>query len=364
MRWRSCQVALLTLLGGTAAACGQASQPAERPKLSWPDSDRRLNFEMWFDVAEFRAFTPYTADVIVPSVVWNAVAEPTRAGEQALRRYITIARGRRPEFRIGRRIAASTTRVAAATYPRGRIPRALVPDDAILPDHWPGAPERPYIDIRRADVRARLVQYAVEDTQGKADFIALDSLLLQFGGFPKGVAAREWYEANYALIEEFGRATANAGLGIIINPTGRPEATWSRAALHCDGFVLEMPVVRRVRCKPPMVEAELATYRRVLDAGKFVGLVPNVHGNPDDAARAAEVRLVAGAAMLVREPGDALFVAPMQRRPAPTDWMEWPGRFGQALGRYRREGNVYTREFERVTLVVDFEQERVDVRPK
>jgi hypothetical protein len=115
----------------------------------------------------------------------------------------------------------------------------------------------------------------------------------------------------------------------------------------------EMPF-HPIWCRPfaDRVAREIEVYRRWLDSGELVLLVPNV--NPEPLIRVEQERIVAGLVMMLREPGDSIFVARTFWQETP-DWVDWPERCGAALGEYALIGEppVLTREFEHARISVD-----------
>jgi hypothetical protein len=193
----------------------------------------------------------------------------------------------------------------------------------------------------------------VDEAKKDADFLVLDNLTMEYFT-PAGQVAEEWDAAQFALLEEIRRLSLAAGVRFVPNVASRPEKTWRKLIPLVDGLLYEMPVHPNVQKAPDVLEAELAGYRAVLDAGRFVGLVPSPK----------EVGLVAATAMLIREPGDALFITPRDSVPTEAAWMTWPGVWGKPQARYTRNGSVFSRDFEHARLEIDFTTGAITVTPR
>jgi hypothetical protein len=250
------------------------------------------------------------------------------------------------------------------------VPASLVGRADLLDYEWPGDPQRKMFDIRRPEVRTKFVRHVVETTRREGyRAISIDNISYNFWS-PPGVKREEWNAAALALLMGLYERTRAEGLLLVLNCSTWPGPDWDRLSTVCDGLTFEMPVHPNSVKKPAELEAELASYRRVLDRGKFVGLFPLVPPRDGLAAaqKAAYVRhralLTAAYAMLVRNPGDRLAVCPRQWPPEHLDWFDWPAQLGAPRGAYRREGDQFTRDFEHGTLEVNFATERVRIVPR
>ncbi|QOJ13465.1 MAG: hypothetical protein HRU75_01890 [Planctomycetia bacterium] len=333
-----------------------ASLPAAQ--VTWPTSDRWLHFSAGATPGPLKWSGPRTDAILAPPIIWAAQASAEEGGAAGQERLLRFIRQRNPGARIGRYFSCCTIRPRPLYHPPESVPAEAL-DGMLMNASWsPQEPGRRYIDIRREDVRRRLAGLLVSGAR-RENFLALDNFIFEFGGNPDGTTRQEWSDANYALLSEIYAQARRAALPVVLNAATRPEETWARVTAHCDGILFEMPFHPNMRRDPALLEREMAAYRAALDAGKLVCLIPITPANHTLAQKLEEQRLVAAGAMLVREAGDAIFVAQTLYQPTPADWMEWPARLGPAQGRYRVEGREMTREFERGVLRVDWAAGRV-----
>ena len=169
----------------------------------------------------------------------------------------------------------------------------------------------------------------------------------------------QWDQAHRALLGELFAACHAAGLRLIANAAAHPAQTWDKLLPVVDGLTWEMPLHPNTLADTKRVTAELRAYRRALDAGKFIGLIPLL-----GAAGGTErnEHLCAVAAMLVREPGEPLAVSPRGSVPAKRDWFDWPARLGKPKAPHQRAGDVLRREFERGTVTLDVGRREAQAR--
>lgn len=346
-----------------AAPPAAASAPApatQAVRVAWPNSNRWLIFSAGATPGPLKWSNSGTNAILAPPIVWAAQASAAEGGAAGLDRLVRFIRREQPGAKIGRYFSSCTIRPVPQYVPAESVPAQAV-QSMLLAAAWsPQEPTRRYIDIRRPDARALLARLLVASAR-REDFLALDNFIFEFGGNPEGTTRAEWDAASYALLSEIYAEARRNALPVVINAATRPEDTWSRVTQLCDGILFEMPFHPNLRTRMPDLERELAAYRAALDAGKFVGLIPLTPSNHTLAQKLQEQRLVAAGAMLIREDGDALFCAQTLYEPRVVDWLDWPARFGRPKGKYRVEGNTMLREFERVTLLVDWPIGRVEL---
>lgn len=345
----------------TTPQSAPASQPAAR--VTWPNSDAWLHFSSGSTPQPLKWSSPRADAILAPPITWAAQATRDEGGQNGQERLVRFIREHRANAKIGRYFSCCTVRATPQLWPLETLPLEAFYEHLLASPWSPQEPNRRYIDIRLPEVRQLAARLLVSNAR-RDDFLALDNFIFDFGGNPEGTTKPEWSEANYALLAEiYGEARRNA-VPVVINASTRPEETWSRVTRFCDGILFEMPFHPNVRKAPAELDRELAAYRAALDAGKFVGLIPLAGANQSTAQRTEQDRMVAAGAMLIREPGDALFVSQTHYQPMPMDWMEWPAQLGRALGKYRHEATVYSRDFERASLSVEWVSGRVTVTPR
>ncbi len=133
-------------------------------------------------------------------------------------------------------------------------------------------------------------------------------------------------------------------------------------ASSVDGMAFEMPFHKNARGDRARTRAQINTYRRWLQQGKVVVLIAVDRSLDTVAAKDEEARLIAGFAMIVRNPGDALFVAWPFFREEP-DWAGWPRRLGPPSGDEQFvEDHILTRVFQNGTLEVNVLTKSVEIR--
>jgi hypothetical protein len=107
--------------------------------------------------------------------------------------------------------------------------------------------------------------------------------------------------------------------------------------------------------RPERIRRELAAYRRWLDVGLSIVLVPQ-YGEPQ-----VEQRVCAALLLMIRRPGDRCFVHREFWADCP-DWDAWPGALGSALGPCRQVNGAWSRPFERGSLQVEPAASHVNVQ--
>jgi hypothetical protein len=340
------------MLTHSALAQPAPASGSDRERPRWPNSDRRLNFAAGLTPGMVQKATPETMPVVAPAVIWSVYSDPRTDGLWGHRNLTRVLANEPVKPVAGRYFSALSVREQTRLQPPETAPLALVRDDRLAQTFGNEAGRR-LIDIRKPEVRQRLAEHFVAAARADADFLALDNFTAEYFT-PPGLVAAEWDAAQYALLDEIHRAARAAGVRVVPNFASRPEKVWARLIPLVDGIVYEMPIHRNVQKMPDVLEGELAAYRAALDAGLLVGLIPD----------ARQVGLVAASAMLIREPGDALFVSHREYAPRPAEWMTWPETWGAARGKYVREGSRFSRDFERARLEIDYSTQQITITPK
>lgn len=362
---------LLTWLPAAVPVAAQSTRPAPASQPAWPRFER-LNFDGGFDKRQFDTYQNAAAGRSFWRVPYTwSVSMPGERSPQALARMHAYLRGLNSEVLIGRYFSAASVYLnGARRFPEESVPAGLFERAELLEYDWPGDPQRKMFDIRRQAVRDKFVRHVVETTLREGyRAISIDNISYRYWS-PPNVPRAEWDAAALALLRALYEQARGQGLLLIVNVSTWPGPDWDTLSEVADGLTFEMPVHPNSVKKPADLEAELAAIRRVLERGKFVGLFPLMppRENLTAAGKAEYAKhrtlLTAAYAMLIRNPGDRLAVCPRQWPPEHLDWFDWPAQFGAPRGGYRREGDEFTREFEQITLKVNFATERVQLLPR
>lgn len=275
---------------------------------------------------------------------------------------------------VGRYIAWTSTKNERPTWPPKWFDALLLERQAaVLNSLWGLQPERWNFTVRTRAVADRLAEWLVGTTLALSEThtcIRIDNGTLDYWVVaPPELTPEQHIAAQALLLECVGTLAHAAGLSVIVNNAyaSEPSATYAKYAAWVDGWVREKWLQAGFR-KPEhqnTLETYMAGDRRTLDAGKLLMLIPDATFGPT--ATAADNELAAGYAMLIREPGDKLFVGglsyPGYLEEWPYAWAFWPRDLGPATDKYVRTGNVFTRRFERGVLSVDFVAGTVRVGP-
>jgi hypothetical protein len=349
-------------LGGETVS-GEPLPSARRPPPLPRFSD--LNFCVGMSDTQWRfkdqpAASAYFATPFVWSVASNApdqeavIAEMEDWLEQA-----------RPGLVIGRYFSATTTPTDGRRHtPHWYVPIELLGRRALLPESYPNDPSRRFIDLRKESVRRKMVRHIVETAVASGrTAVSLDNVTQGYN-ILQSVAPAEWDAAQRSLLTELRRACHRESLLFIVNASIHLAvfATgWDGLLPLVDGLLWEMPMHPYTMGAPERVDAELQAYRRVLDAGKFVGLVPLGDTSEE---RERNERLCAAAAMLARQFGEPMAVAPRSYAPVLRDWFDWPEALGVPEGDYGVNGTVFHREFIGGSVTMNIADSSVDVQFK
>ncbi len=126
-----------------------------------------------------------------------------------------------------------------------------------------------------------------------------------------------------------------------------------------DGVCFETPFHPRARGNPDKTQRQINAYRTWLAAGKIVVWIAIDKTETPD--KYAETRMMAGFAMMVRQPGDSLFLSWAFWRPA-QDWFLWPEQMGKPLDDYVFVSDrKLLRRFEHGTMTVDTVARTVEI---
>lgn len=359
-RRRNAVILILALT--TSAATAQTTQPAESPRLvDWPRFEQ-LNFIAGMTAAAYRSgATDRNASVFFATPFIWCIASSDARDERSVQIMTQWVRRFRPDAVVGRYYSATTVRTDKPQYfPHETAPGALFSGEDFLAATWPRDKPRVFVNVTRAETRAKLIRHFVENTVAEGfRVIALDNL--SQGHSPpvdSGLQRPAWDDGQLALLRDLLPAAHAAGLRVVANAAVDPGSRWATFLPHVDGILFEMPMHPNVIRDPNGTAKELDAYRAALSAGKFVGLVP-LGDNENE--RVVNEELCAAAAMLVRKPGEPIAVSPRSWKPVQRRWYTWPALFGEPRGEYRRDGDFFIREFANRRLTVDFVTKRVQI---
>ena len=221
-------------------------------------------------------------------------------------------------------------------------------------------------NAKAADLFADLI--IAESTQPVSPIVFLDNIVhpsMLRGWVSWEDTCRFLQRVKHGLNENGSRLLVNLALA----PWGMPDGEVELLSAAVDGMSFEMPFHRRARGNRERTRSLIAAYRTWLSAGKTVIFIAVVHAlesvpkKDRESEKAREMRLLAGFAMLIRNPEDRLFVASPFWRPEP-DWAHWPESFGNARGDWHFEADhVLIRHFEHCTLKIDVQSKTVSRTP-
>lgn len=329
----------------------------------WPDSDKRLVIhatagEGLIDFGNWQA-----ADLdrwADESIIWRAqlilsvIRQWNGDPEVVLQELLTAARGHNDGILVGMQISGGDCRKLAEMkkYPYETIPYEELPADGYLTGYNAGT-QRATVDLRIPDVRQLYTDLIVNDALShNVDFLYLDNIRYAPGGgtpIPWSTMCAFLSEIRTRLHADGMRTSANVGL----NVSGVSDEEAQLLSNAVDGLTFEQPFHPTWgRPYAAMVAREIEIHRRWLDAGKniqFINVWAPPGGSLDD-----QQRIMAAMAMIVRRPGDPLFLHRFWWMDTP-EFADWPTTFGLPLGDYTMTGEppVVRREFQHATLIVD-----------
>ncbi len=338
-------------------AARQASQAtsvasaAKPPAAPLPNSDH--NLRCLVNLSGHAAKYPAESWATVPLVTDLSVRHNTvpNAGDR-FEEVLKLLKRTNPQALVGRYISGGRVESAIKQYPREAI-RANQ-----LPHEWlRSATNR--VDLsnaKAADLFADLI--IAESIQPVSPIVFLDNIVhpsMLRGWVSWENTCRFLQRVKHGLNQNGTRLIANLALA----PWGMSDGEVELLSAAVDGMSFEMPFHRRARGNRQRTRSLIAAYRTWLSAGKLVVFIPVVHAlesvpeKDRESAKAQEMRLLAGFAMLIRNPGDRLFVASPFWRPEP-DWAHWPESFGTPRDEWHFEADhVLIRHFEHYTLKID-----------
>ena len=242
-------------------------------------------------------------------------------------RAVARLKAARPDVMVGSYHSARDAQLAGTFdfYPRRAVPREGLSADQILMQL---TPEVSVVDYTQPAARQYLVEHIVRDVVRTGRPLAyLDSVSHPETGFPLP------WSATMNYLRDVATNLHAMGKRVMINAAWIPGATTDASvdefiAAGLDGLSLEMGFHSHVRSDAGRTRTAVAQYRRLLDAGVTVVLMPSATATR---SMQDEARLQAAFGMMFRKPADRLFITQNFWQAAP-DWAEWPEKFGPALG--------------------------------
>ena len=287
-------------------------------------------------------------------------------------RALATLRAQRPNLLVGTYHSARDSQLSTTfnSYPRRAVPREGLSDGQILMRH-PTDPNIEIIDYSQPAARKYLVDHVVSDVlRTGRPLVLVDNISHAETGFPMP------WETTMQLAGELASNLHAMGKRVVFNAAWVPGWTSMQSvdqfiASGADGVTLEMGFIWSVRNSVDRIRTAITQYRKMLDAGMMVGLMPipeTAPGVDPNHSLEVEQRVHAAFAMMFRKPGDRLFVTQSFWRVAP-DWASWPERFGAALGDATISTNgqgqiVLTRQFAHYTLTLNATTKVVSAVPR
>jgi len=265
-------------------------------------------------------------------------------------RVVEQFRRRNPDAIIGTYVSGGGCRPRAQfdSYPPETIAYDRLPKSAYTGEVIDGAHTVNVADERTADQFADLIiQEAIDRRMA---FLYLDEIR-----HPSSGGTKIPWEAMTRYLRRIRTGLNAHGMKLVANVAVSPWIMAGRdadlLAEAVDGMCFEGPFEPQW-CRPNAgrVAAEIDVYRKWLAAGKLILLAPT---GEREHSREDEYRLIAAMAVLIREPGQSLFVHQDYFRSEP-DWGRWPAQYGAPRGKLDRSGPLlWRREFESGRLMID-----------
>jgi hypothetical protein len=249
----------------------------------------------------------------------------------------------------------------------GRVESVIkqFPPEAIRADQIPSDWIRPgstRVDLSNPEAATQFAELIVEECKSRAlPIVFLDNIL-----HPSALSGWISWKDTCRFVGLVKRGVNANGSSLIVNiavaPWAMSDADVVLLSDAVDGMSFEMPFHRRARGNRKRTRLLIDVYRKWLAAGKLVVLIPIDRSLKTKAQKDSESRLLAAFAMLIRNPGDRLFVTWPFYRIEP-DWAGWPKRLGLPRGEWRFEADhILARSFKNGTLWIDVLRRSVEIR--
>jgi hypothetical protein len=275
--------------------------------------------------------------------------------EQRYLDILVLLRTTPPASFVGTYISGRRIDEKADRYPAPTIDRARIQDSWLRPGEN-------NIDLGNQAAAEGFADLIIEEcAQRPAPLVFLDNII-----HPS--ALKEWcsWRDTCGFLARVHEGLNAQGQRLIANIA---VASWAMSAHDVDllsgsvdGMSFEMPFHKNARGNQDRTRWQTYVYRKWLGLGKCVVLIALDSSLKTQEEKDDEAQLIAALAMMVRNPGDRLFVAWPFFRHTP-DWADWPVRFGSPTGECEyKEGGVLARNFSNGRLEVNVNTREVAAR--
>ena len=328
------------------------------PAVTLPNSDHNLRCSVNLSgyalgyPAESWATAPLTTDL---SVRYKTVPDASDTYEEVVK----LLRRTNPKALVGRYLSGGRVESTMKQYPQEAIRASQVPSEWL----WSATNRVDLSNPKAADLFADLI--IAQSIKPISQLVFLDNIVhpsMLRGWAPWEDTCRFLHRIKHGVNKNASLLMAN----IAVAPFAMPDGEAKLLSEAVDGMSFEMPFHRHARGDRKRTRSLIAIYRTWLSAGRIVVFIPVVHAlktvpkEARESEQVREMRFLAGFAMLIRNPGDRLFVASPFWRPEP-DWAHWPQSCGNPLEEWRFEADhVLVRRFENYTLKIDTQTRTVD----
>jgi hypothetical protein len=243
---------------------------------------------------------------------------------------VTSVQGAFPSMIIGTYHSSRDSEAAAVRS--GCFPPRAVPVEGLQGDQILYVSGNEYVvDYSQPAVRTYLVDNVVSDVLKTHLPVALiDNVSSDEMGFPIP------WSTTMSVIHDIVTRFHAQGVRVIINAAWAPGLTNQQnvdALINSgvDGVSLEMAFLDpEVRQSITAIQTALSQYRQMLDTGLTVIFIALPGTDPSDTSD-VEDHLQAAFGLMIRNPGDKLFIAQSYWQPI-RDWTGWPARLGAPKG--------------------------------
>lgn len=247
---------------------------------------------------------------------------------------------------VGTYISGGQVQAVIDSYPAEAIKQSQVPASWLLPSST-------YVDLANGTAAvgfAALIQMETRNREGRIVF--LDNIVHPSANptwFPWTTTCN-----HLSRMRNDRRGTGKLLIAnVAVASYVMSDADVALLGSSVDGMSFEMPFHSNARGVQADTTRQISVYRTWLAQKKIVVLIPVDLSVSPAAWTAEEGKLMAGFALLVRNPRDSLFVS-QPFYPAAPDWSFWPRILGAPLGDYSfTSPSVLTRQFKGGILTVD-----------
>lgn len=335
---------------------GQAGDDIGDELVVWPTSDERLDYSFKMNGVNY----PDEQWINTPVLSAVQISRTVENYEGKFDDVCNMLRTEAPDTVFGTILSGMDCRYSfdMYSYPREMLEFQQIPLQYFL---WPYLPDvkRSTIDLRIPEAAELMADKFVDEvlSRGDLEMVLIDNIRHPLTGaygrhnVPWSAVTNYLQDITTQLHAAGVRTIAN----IAIVPTYVSVEDQDALIGAVDGISMEMAFHQGwVRTDPVRLQMEFDIFRKWLDAGLQLQVTPWYI--PNDGEWYDQVRFFAGMVMMMREPGDSIFV---NRHPwdVVPDWVDWPERFGAALGECTIEMGpqypIVTREFEHASVTVD-----------